>query len=76
MGVSTWASAGDGSACYFRKGNRFVLSFLFAHASVPLSTLFLPHSYFQVVRQKVPLELEKGEMPLNTFNNKAPFKVN
>ena len=29
----------------------------------------------QVVRQKVPLELEKGEMPLNTFNNKAPFKA-
>ena len=25
-------------------------------------------------RAKVPLELEKGELPLNTFGNKAPFK--
>lgn len=26
-------------------------------------------------RQSVPLELEEGPMPLNTFNNKAPFKA-
>ena len=40
-----------------------------------LSTPSLSPCPPQVVRQKVPLELEKGEMPLNTFNNKAPFKV-
>lgn len=28
-----------------------------------------------IQRAAVPLELEKGEMPLNTFNNKAPFKA-
>lgn len=26
-----------------------------------------------VTRTPVPLELEKGDMPMNTFNNKAPF---
>jgi ferredoxin--NADP+ reductase len=26
-----------------------------------------------IQRAAVPLELEQGEMPLNTFNNKAPF---
>lgn len=25
------------------------------------------------MKKEVPLELEKGEMPLNTFSNKAPF---
>ena len=25
-------------------------------------------------RAKVPLELEKGELPLNTFGNKTPFE--
>jgi len=28
----------------------------------------------KLVKQSVPLELEQGEMPLNTFNNKKPFK--
>lgn len=28
-----------------------------------------------LTRSKVPLELEEGEMPLNTYNNKAPFKA-
>jgi ferredoxin--NADP+ reductase len=28
-----------------------------------------------ITRKDVPLELEQGEMPLNTFNNKAPFKA-
>jgi ferredoxin--NADP+ reductase len=28
-----------------------------------------------LTRQSVPLELEEGPMPLNTFNNKAPFKA-
>lgn len=27
-----------------------------------------------VSKRTVPLEMEKGEMPLNTFSNKAPFK--
>ena len=25
-------------------------------------------------KNKVPVELEKGDLPLNTFNNKKPFK--
>jgi hypothetical protein len=29
----------------------------------------------QVTRRPVPLELEKGELPMNTFNNKKPFKA-
>jgi hypothetical protein len=29
----------------------------------------------QLTRQAVPLELEQGPMPLNTYNNKAPFKA-
>jgi ferredoxin--NADP+ reductase len=28
-----------------------------------------------IKRTKVPAELEKGELPLNTFNNKKPFKA-
>lgn len=27
----------------------------------------------QLARKSVPLELEEGPMPMNTFNNKAPF---
>jgi hypothetical protein len=27
----------------------------------------------KLTKSAVPLELEKGEMPLNTYNNKAPF---
>lgn len=26
-------------------------------------------------RTKVPAELEKGDLPMNTFNNKKPFKA-
>ena len=29
----------------------------------------------QVTRKKVPLELEEGELPLNTFSPKKPFKA-
>eukprot|EP00877_Chromochloris_zofingiensis_P012250 jgi/Chrzof1/7279/Cz02g17180.t1_FNR[v5.2] len=29
----------------------------------------------QITKRDVPLELEKGEMPLNTYSNKAPFKA-
>lgn len=28
-----------------------------------------------IERVKVPAELEKGDLPLNTFNNKKPFKA-
>lgn len=28
-----------------------------------------------LTRKTVPTELEEGPMPLNTFNNKAPFKA-
>lgn len=28
-----------------------------------------------IAREAVPLELEKGEMPLNTFGPKTPFKA-
>ena len=28
-----------------------------------------------VKKTKVPAELEKGDLPLNTFNNKKPFKA-
>ena len=28
-----------------------------------------------IKRAEVPLKLEEGPMPLNTFNNKAPFKA-
>jgi ferredoxin--NADP+ reductase len=28
-----------------------------------------------LTKSAVPLELEKGEMPLNTYSNKAPFKA-
>lgn len=28
----------------------------------------------EATRNKVPVELEKGELPINTFNNKKPFK--
>lgn len=41
-------------------------------ATPPLTRPLLPP---QATRTKVPLELEKGEMPMNTFSNKAPFKV-
>lgn len=27
----------------------------------------------QIARRQVPLKLEEGEMPMNTFNNKKPF---
>ena len=26
-----------------------------------------------ITKNEVPLKLEEGEMPMNTFNNKAPF---
>lgn len=29
----------------------------------------------KLVKKDVPLKLEEGPMPLNTFNNKAPFKA-
>lgn len=29
----------------------------------------------KIVRKDVPLELEQGEMPLNTYGPKAPFKA-
>ncbi len=29
----------------------------------------------QATRRAVPLELEKGDLPMNTFNNKKPFKA-
>ena len=71
----------------FRRGRRrrqrlfwkiasFFLFFFLSLTPRSLSLRSPSPFYFQVVRQKVPLELEKGEMPLNTFNNKAPFKVN
>jgi hypothetical protein len=28
-----------------------------------------------IAKKSVPLKLEEGEMPLNTYNNKAPFKA-
>jgi len=53
-------SGGGGAAAPRRRARR------------PPSLLPLSH---QATRTKVPLELEKGEMPMNTFSNKAPFKV-
>ena len=71
-----WLPRGDSLPRRHAGPTLFALSRLcLPSAAARRLTPFPPFLPTQVSRTKVPLELEEGELPLNTFNNKAPFKV-
>lgn len=72
-GTPTWVHIGP--ACTQPAHHRLQLQVAAQSGAARRAVVVRAAAATTLTRRDVPLKLEEGEMPLNTYNNKAPFKA-